>query len=129
MFAPLSREYLQNPDAFEREIAQKWDDEQLAEAVIEARAMAEPFVFFEGPPTANGRPGIHHVLARTLKDAMCRYQTMLGKRVLRKAGWDTHGLPVELEVEKSLGISGKPEIEEYANFVKDKFKLAKDMMS
>jgi isoleucyl-tRNA synthetase len=113
MFAPLSREYLQNPDAFEREIAQKWDDEQLAEAVIEARAMAEPFVFFEGPPTANGRPGIHHVLARTLKDAMCRYQTMLGKRVLRKAGWDTHGLPVELEVEKSLGISGKPEIEEY----------------
>ena len=78
-----------------------------------ARADADPFVFWEGPPTANGRPGIHHVLARTIKDAVCRYQTMHGKRVERKAGWDTHGLPVELEVEKELGISGKPEIEHY----------------
>jgi isoleucyl-tRNA synthetase len=72
---------------------------------------APPFVFWEGPPTANGRPGIHHVLSRTLKDTVCRFHAMTGRRVERKAGWDTHGLPVELEVEKALGISGKPAIE------------------
>ena len=72
-----------------------------------------PFVFYEGPPTANGKPGIHHVFARTIKDLVCRYQAMQGRRVTRIAGWDTHGLPVEIEVEKALGFSGKAQIEEY----------------
>jgi len=113
MFEPLSREYLDQPNAYELGILKGWEQEDLLHAALEARADAEPFVFFEGPPTANGRPGIHHALARTLKDCICRYWTMRGKRVLRKAGWDTHGLPVELEVEKQLGISGKPEIEKH----------------
>jgi isoleucyl-tRNA synthetase len=113
MFSPKSRQYMQQPDAFELEVVEQWESQDLPAQIIEARADAEPFVFFEGPPTANGRPGIHHVLARTLKDSMCRFQTMQGKRVMRKAGWDTHGLPVELEVEKQLGISGKPDIEKH----------------
>src|SRR4026208_1793480 len=70
------------------------------------------FCFFEGPPTANGRPGIHHVFSRTVKDLFCRHRAMKGFHVARKAGWDTHGLPVEIEVEKQLGISGKQQIEE-----------------
>src|SRR5262249_51964641 len=74
---------------------------------------APPFVFSGGPPTANGRPGIHHVFARTIKDLICRYHTMLGQSVTRIAGWDTHGLPVEIEVEKALNISGKPDIEKF----------------
>ncbi len=113
MFANLGRFPLEKPDAFEQEVLSLWREEDLLARTLEARAGAEPFVFYEGPPTANGRPGIHHVLARTLKDAVCRYWTMAGYRVERKAGWDTHGLPVELEVEKQLGISGKPEIEKY----------------
>ena len=113
MFSPKSRQYMQQPDAFELEVVEQWKSQDLPAQIIEARADAEPFVFFEGPPTANGRPGIHHVFSRTLKDSMCRFQTMQGKRVMRKAGWDTHGLPVELEVEKQLGISGKPDIEKH----------------
>lgn len=113
MFASLGRFPLEKPDAFEQEVLELWRREHLLARTLEARAGAPPFVFYEGPPTANGRPGIHHVLARTLKDAVCRYWTMAGYRVERKAGWDTHGLPVELEVEKQLGISGKPAIEEY----------------
>ena len=74
---------------------------------------ATPFIFYEGPPTANGKPGIHHVMARTLKDSVCRYKTMKGFQVNRKAGWDTHGLPVEIEVEKQLNMSGKQDIEKY----------------
>ena len=70
-------------------------------------------MFYEGPPTANASPGVHHILARTIKDTVARYRTMSGYHVPRKAGWDTHGLPVELEVERSLGISGKPDIERY----------------
>jgi isoleucyl-tRNA synthetase len=112
-YAPLPEGYTASPDAAERGVLELWAEERTFEAVQAARAEAEPFVFWEGPPTANGRPGIHHVLARTLKDTVCRFQTMLGRRVDRKAGWDTHGLPVELEVEKALGISGKPQIEEY----------------
>ncbi len=110
-FAPLPADYLGTPDAAERGVLERWAAARTFEAVQRSRERAEPFVFWEGPPTANGRPGIHHVLARTLKDAVCRYQTMLGRRVDRKAGWDTHGLPVEIEVEKRLGISGKPAIE------------------
>ena len=97
--------------AEENKILEFWDQEKIFERSVSERANAEPFVFFEGPPTANGKPGIHHVEARAFKDAIPRYQTMRGKRVERKAGWDTHGLPVELQVEKALGISGKPEIE------------------
>ena len=100
-------------DALERELLQRWQQEGLFDRVQEATAAGEPWVFFEGPPTANGRPGIHHVFARTIKDMVCRYQVMLGKRVTRIAGWDTHGLPVELEVEKQLGFKGKRDIEEF----------------
>ncbi len=98
-------------DALEREILAGWERDGLFERSLAARAGAPDFVFYEGPPTANGRPGIHHVYARTIKDLFCRHRAMQGFRVLRKAGWDTHGLPVEIEVEKALGISGKQDIE------------------
>jgi len=101
-----------SPNALEQEVLERWREEGLMEETLRAREGAENFVFFEGPPTANGRPGIHHVFARTVKDLFCRYRVMKGYRVLRKAGWDTHGLPVEIEVEKQLGISGKQQIEE-----------------
>jgi isoleucyl-tRNA synthetase len=91
-----------NADALERGILAQWDAEQLFQQSQAARANAKPFVFFEGPPTANGRPGIHHVFARTIKDLFCRHRAMQGYYVPRKAGWDTHGLPVEIEVEKEL---------------------------
>ena len=105
-------DYPESHRALEEDILQRWRDEDLFTRTLEATAGGEEFVFYEGPPTANGRPGIHHVFARTLKDLVCRYHTMLGKHVARKAGWDTHGLPVEIEAEKKLGISGKREIEE-----------------
>ncbi|MES2525024.1 MAG: isoleucine--tRNA ligase [Gemmatimonadota bacterium] len=89
-------------DAFEQAMLEQWDAERLFETTQAARADGTPFVFFEGPPTANGRPGIHHVFARTVKDLFCRHRTMHGHFVPRKAGWDTHGLPVEIEVEKEL---------------------------
>jgi isoleucyl-tRNA synthetase len=89
----------------------RWRDEDLFRRTLEANAGAERFVFYEGPPTANGRPGLHHILSRTIKDLVCRHRAMLGRDVTRIAGWDTHGLPVEIEAEKRLGISGKPEIE------------------
>jgi len=98
-------------DDVERELLARWEDEDLFTRALEARNGAPNFVFFEGPPTANGRPGIHHVFSRTIKDLFCRYRAMKGYRVARKAGWDTHGLPVEIEVEKQLGISGKQQIE------------------
>ncbi len=82
-----------------------WDKNQIFEKSISSREGAEPFVFYEGPPSANGIPGIHHVMARAMKDIFCRYQTLKGKQVKRKAGWDTHGLPIELSVEKTLGIT------------------------
>ncbi|HEY2163417.1 MAG TPA: isoleucine--tRNA ligase [Gemmatimonadaceae bacterium] len=98
-------------DDVERELLARWNEEDLFGRALEARSGAPNFVFFEGPPTANGRPGIHHVFSRTIKDLFCRYRAMKGYRVTRKAGWDTHGLPVEIEVEKQLGISGKQQIE------------------
>ncbi|HTI63369.1 MAG TPA: isoleucine--tRNA ligase [Gemmatimonadaceae bacterium] len=98
-------------DDVERELMSRWDDEHLFQQTLAARDGAPSFVFFEGPPTANGRPGIHHVFSRTIKDLFCRHRAMKGFRVQRKAGWDTHGLPVEIEVEKQLGISGKQQIE------------------
>lgn len=112
-FAPLHESLAEAPAAAEKATLESWRARQTFAEVERARAGAPTFVFWEGPPTANGRPGIHHVMARTIKDVVCRFQTMQGKRVVRKAGWDTHGLPVELEVEKKLGISGKPQIEKY----------------
>jgi isoleucyl-tRNA synthetase len=91
-----------NNDEFEQGVLAQWSQEQLFETAQAARAGAPPYVFFEGPPTANGRPGIHHVFARTVKDLFCRHRAMQGYFVPRKAGWDTHGLPVEIEVEKEL---------------------------
>ena len=87
------------------EILEKWDRENVFAQSIATRDGAPSFVFYEGPPSANGMPGIHHVMARTIKDVVCRFKTMKGYKVMRKAGWDTHGLPVELAVEKSLGIT------------------------
>ena len=95
------------------EQADRWEKEDLLGKCISTREGMPSFIFYEGPPTANGRPGIHHVIARTLKDSVCRYKTMRGYAVKRKAGWDTHGLPVEIEVEKQLGMSGKQDIEKY----------------
>lgn len=100
------------------DVLNKWDDNQVFEQSIAIRKGAKPFVFFEGPPSANGMPGIHHVISRTLKDLVCRYKTMKGFLVNRKGGWDTHGLPIELGVEKLLGITKedigvKISIEEY----------------
>ena len=100
------KEYGQlNLPAFEREILATWENEHSFLQSIKHREGAKPFVFYEGPPSANGMPGIHHVISRTLKDLVCRYKTMKGFQVKRKGGWDTHGLPVELGVEKELGIT------------------------
>ncbi|HEY3434347.1 MAG TPA: class I tRNA ligase family protein, partial [Solirubrobacterales bacterium] len=99
------------PELEERVLA-RWREEQVFERSLAAREGAPVWSFYEGPPTANGRPGSHHVLARVFKDVYPRYKTMCGYRVPRKAGWDCHGLPVELEVEKQLGISSKQEVEE-----------------
>jgi isoleucyl-tRNA synthetase len=99
-------------DDLERELLELWRSERLFERTLEHSADDRRWVFFEGPPTANGRPGIHHVFSRTIKDLFCRHRAMHGLHVLRKAGWDTHGLPVEIEVERQLGISGKQQIEE-----------------
>jgi len=97
----------------EKEILEYWEKNKIFEKSIETRDPAKPFIFYEGPPTANGRPGIHHVISRTIKDLVCRLKTMDGYRVERKAGWDTHGLPVEIEVEKELGFTNKDQIEAY----------------
>jgi isoleucyl-tRNA synthetase len=96
----------------ETELLARWREEDLFQRTLDKTRDGAGFIFFEGPPTANGRPGIHHVFARTVKDLFCRHRAMLGHYVPRKAGWDTHGLPVEIEVEKQLGISGKQQIEE-----------------
>ncbi len=97
----------------EKQIEKFWVDEKIFEKSIESRKGGEPYVFYDGPPTANGKPHIGHVLTRVIKDMIPRYRTMKGAMVPRKAGWDTHGLPVELEVEKLLGIDGKEQIEKY----------------
>jgi isoleucyl-tRNA synthetase len=95
----------------EESVLETWREEDTFSRSVEQTSGGEPFVFFEGPPTANGRPGIHHVFSRAIKDTVARFRTMQGRHVPRIAGWDTHGLPVEIEAEKRLGISGKPEIE------------------
>jgi isoleucyl-tRNA synthetase len=95
----------------EEQTLARWKDEDLFRRTLDANEDGEPFVFYEGPPTANGRPGLHHIISRTIKDLVCRHRTLEGRSVTRIAGWDTHGLPVEIEAERKLGISGKPEIE------------------
>jgi isoleucyl-tRNA synthetase len=97
----------------EVEILNWWKEHEVFEKSTTTREEGLPFTFYEGPPTANGKPGIHHVMARTIKDLFCRYRTLKGYKVERKAGWDTHGLPVEIEVEKELGLKSRQEIEEY----------------
>jgi isoleucyl-tRNA synthetase len=105
----------------EQNILKFWKERKIFEKSVKSRSPEKSFTFYEGPPTANGKPGIHHVMARTLKDIVCRYKTMQGYRVERKAGWDTHGLPVEIEVEKALGIKNKSEI---ATFGVEKYNQA-----
>ena len=112
--------------SLEQDILEYWDQHGVFDRSIKEREGAPSFTFYEGPPTVNGKPGIHHVLARTIKDTICRYKTMRGFRVRRQAGWDTHGLPVELAVEKELGITEKSQIEQIGV---DKFNAAcKDMV-
>ncbi len=116
---PKYREYQQlDLPGSEKEVLALWEAEHSFEESVKVREGAKPFVFYEGPPSANGMPGIHHVISRTLKDLVCRYKTMCGFQVKRKGGWDTHGLPVELGVEKELGITKedigkKISVEEY----------------
>ncbi len=97
----------------ELEILKWWKENQIFKKSLETREDGIPFTFYEGPPTANGKPGIHHVMGRTVKDMFCRYKTLKGFKVERKAGWDTHGLPVEIEVEKALGLKGRSQVEDY----------------
>ncbi len=97
----------------EKEVLEFWKENKIFEKSIDSRKEGETYTFYDGPPTANGKPHIGHVLTRVIKDMIPRYRTMKGAKVLRKAGWDTHGLPVELEVEKLLGLDGKEQIEEY----------------
>jgi isoleucyl-tRNA synthetase len=106
--------YRNLPDSvaeLEQQVLDRWTEEDTFRRTLSEREGSPEFVFYEGPPTANGRPGVHHVMSRTIKDAIARYRVMTGHHVTRIAGWDTHGLPVEIEAEKILGISGKPEIE------------------
>ena len=105
----------------EKKVESFWKENKIFEKSIEDRCNCESYTFFDGPPTANGKPHIGHVLTRVIKDMIPRYRTMKGYKVDRKAGWDTHGLPVELEVEKKLGLDGKEQIERYgmAPFIKE----------
>ena len=97
----------------EKKVEEFWKENHIFEKSMENRKEGETYTFYDGPPTANGKPHIGHVLTRVIKDMIPRYRTMKGYMVPRKAGWDTHGLPVELEVEKKLGLDGKEQIEEY----------------
>lgn len=120
-FSPFNEVMMVKETNVERElrVRKKWEADKTFERSIANREGRETYVFYEGPPTANGLPHAGHALGRTIKDFVARYKTMSGYQVLRKAGWDTHGLPVELEVEKQLNIRGKDEIEEYGveNFI------------
>ena len=105
----------------EKEITNLWTARNVIKKNFDMNQDGEYFTFYDGPPTANGRPHVGHVLTRVMKDIIPRYKVMKGYKVIRKAGWDTHGLPVELEIEKKLGISGKEQIEDYGveKFVKE----------
>ncbi|RKX17326.1 MAG: isoleucine--tRNA ligase, partial [Candidatus Zixiibacteriota bacterium] len=97
----------------EEKVLNFWDEKKIFQKSLEAAKDRPHFAFYEGPPTANGRPGVHHIISRTIKDVVCRYKSMKGFRVDRKAGWDTHGLPVEIEVEKALQLDTKAKVIEY----------------
>ena len=97
----------------EKSVLEFWKQSKIFDKSLELRKDSEYFSFFEGPPTVNGKPGIHHMMARTIKDTICRYKTMQGYYVRRQAGWDTHGLPVEITVEKNLGLHDKADIVAY----------------
>lgn len=105
----------------EREVLDFWNKNNIVDKSFALNEEGEYFTFYDGPPTANGKPHVGHVLTRVIKDLIPRYKVMKGYKVLRKAGWDTHGLPVELEIEKKLGISGKEEIEKFGveEFIKE----------
>src|SRR5438309_5086469 len=111
MFKPVDTR--QSFPSMEEEVLRFWQENDTFRKSVEQRPEDKTYVFFEGPPTANARPGVHHVITRAFKDLFPRYKTMRGYRVPRKAGWDTHGLPVELEVERELGLKNKPEIEQF----------------
>ena len=102
----------------EEELLEFWRERNIFQKTLDKKSPKGEFVFYEGPPTANGRPGIHHIEARAFKDIIPRYKTMRGFHVRRKGGWDTHGLPVELQVEKELGLTSKKDIEKYPVFAK-----------
>ncbi|MBQ6509178.1 MAG: isoleucine--tRNA ligase [Flexilinea sp.] len=122
MFKPVSPKL--NVNEMEEAVLKFWNDEEIFRKSTENRKGGKEYIFFEGPPTANGKPGVHHVLARSFKDVILRYRTMTGCHITRKGGWDTHGLPVEIEVEKKLGFTNKQQIEDYGI---DKFnKLCKE---
>ena len=110
IFKELSKK---NQYETEQEILKNWEEKDLLSKTIENNNNSKTWVFYDGPATANGNPGVHHMVAKFLKDAFCKYQTMKGNKVLRKIGWDTHGLPVEVQVEKELGFEGKKDIEKY----------------
>jgi isoleucyl-tRNA synthetase len=116
MFQPFPEKFTYSE--LEQDILEFWSKEQVFEKSVTSRDAEKSYTFYEGPPTVNGKPGIHHVMARTLKDVVCRYKTLTGFRVNRKAGWDTHGLPVEIALEKQLGFAQKSDIDKYgvANF-------------
>ncbi|MCA2003055.1 MAG: class I tRNA ligase family protein, partial [Chloroflexi bacterium] len=99
--------------AMEEKILKFWTKREIFKKTVEQRQGKPEYVFYEGPPTANGKPGVHHVLARAFKDMFPRYKIMRGYHVSRRGGWDTHGLPVEIEVEKQLGFTNKQQIEDY----------------
>ncbi len=111
MFKPVSPKL--NINEMEESVLKFWQENDIFHQTLRDRKGGPEYVFYEGPPTANGRPGIHHVLARAFKDIFPRYKTMQGYFVSRRGGWDTHGLPVEIEVEKQLGFTNKQQIEDY----------------
>ncbi len=111
MFKPVSPKL--NVNKMEEAILQFWKDENIFQKSTDIRKGGPEYVFFEGPPTANGKPGVHHVISRSIKDVILRFRTMQGNHICRRGGWDTHGLPVEIEVEKKLGFKNKQQIEEY----------------
>src|SRR5678816_1693646 len=111
MFKPVNSKL--NVTSMEDNVLKFWKQAEIFKKTVEQREGAPEFVFYEGPPTANGRPGVHHVLARVFKDIFPRYRTMRGYSVERKGGWDCHGLPVEIAVEQKLGFKDKHDIERY----------------
>ncbi|MBC8042207.1 MAG: class I tRNA ligase family protein, partial [Rhizobacter sp.] len=112
-YKDLLSESGQSYAALEKHVLAFWKHNHIFEKSIDQRARGKAFTFYEGPPTVNGKPGVHHVFSRTIKDIVCRYKTMKGFAVPRKAGWDTHGLPVEIAVEKKLGLKEKSQVETY----------------